>query len=227
MRRSVLTVFGLGLAAVGGALTPLERAAAYIALDESAKPYLSVESQMLAKASLDELTLDFKRYNDGIAEMRKRKATDAERLTFAKEVRAGAEDRHAERVWKALSTEERDLMVRLACKSRGPSILLYKEASELVGVSDEQREGFKSKYDALAREQGQLYSAFSREWMELINGTRTEEEQKEVLERYREIAGERGAEYERKRAELDADVLASLTKDQRARWIELTTLPKR
>jgi hypothetical protein len=226
MRRTFLTAFGLGIAAVGSALTPLERTAAYIAMDESAKPYLSAETQMRTKASLDELTLEFKRYNDGIAEMRARKASDAERIAFAKKVRAGAEDRHAERVWKSLSADERDLMVRLACKSRGVSVLVYKEASELVGVSEEQRVAFTAKYDALAREQGEFYAAYSQEWRELINATRTEEEQEEVLERYRKIAGERGEEYQRKRAALDASVLASLSPDQKRRWAELTALPK-
>lgn len=226
MRRTLVTAFGLGIAAVGSALTPLERAAAYIAMDESAKPYLSAETQMRAKASLDELTLEFKRYNDGIAEMRARKASDAERIAFAKKVRVGAEDRHAERVWKAMSAEERDLMVRLACKSRGVGILVYKEASDLVGVSDEQRVAFTASYDALAREQGRYYAVFSQEWRELITATRTEEEQEEVLEKYRKIAAEHGVEYERKRVALDASVLASLTPDQKKRWTELTTLPK-
>jgi hypothetical protein len=226
MRRTVLTAFGLGIAAVGSALTPLERAAAYMAMDESAKPYLSAETQTRAKASLDELTLEFKRYNDAIAEMRARKASDAERMAFAKKVRAGAEDRHAERVWKAMSIEERELMVRLACKSRGVGILVYKEASERVGVSEEQRVAFTARYDELAREQGQYYAIYSQEWREMINATRTEEEQQEVLDHYRKIAAERGADYERKRAALDASVLASLTPEQKKRWSELTTLPK-
>ncbi len=226
MKRTALTALGLGLAAVSTALTPLENVAARIAAHEEAKPYLSVESRMHAKASYDELLLDYKRYNDGIEEMRKRKASDAERIAFAKEVRNGAEARHAERVWKALTSEERDLMVRLACKTQGVTVLLYTDASEIVGLSNQQRDDLRTKHDVLSREHRDRFSGFSKEWMEKVNAAQSNEEQKSILEAYAEIAKGHYQEYERKRAAIDAAFLASLTPSQRKRWTELTTLPK-
>lgn len=226
MRQFAVLSLALVLLAFGHAVNPLERMAANQAATEAAKPYLRSATYQAAVDSQAQVQLAYKKFNDGVAEMRKRNATPEERIAFANATRKDVELRHAERVWGFLSNRERSLMTRLALKEIGPQILRYEEAGAMIGLSKKQREHIAAQYKEHQDRAGKVMRVLSDDWRKKLEGNPLPMERYEIDKEYRKQSEAAYAELEKAKAKLGQRVVNSFTSAQRKRWTELTTLPR-
>ncbi len=226
MRQFAVLSLAVALVAFGHAINPLERMAASQATSDAAKPYLRSATYKAAKESLDQVQFAYKEYNQGIAEMRLRRASNEEPIAFANATRNGVEVRHSERVWGFLSNHERSLMTRLAMKTIGPEILRFEEAGAMVGVSRRESAQFALQYRADQDHANKVLRALYATWTKQLSSNPLPMERYEIDKEYRKKHDAALAELNKAKAKIGQEIVNSLIAAQRKRWIELTTLPR-